>query len=56
MKKKIPIGSDHAGFEMKQFVINYLKEQGYEIQDCGTHSDESTDYPEFGHKVAAEVE
>ena len=56
MKNKIPIGSDHAGFEMKQVVINYLKEKGYEIQDFGTYSDESTDYPEYGHKVAAEVE
>jgi ribose 5-phosphate isomerase B len=44
---KISIGSDHAGFEYKQRIIEHLKEQGHEVLDVGTHSAESTDYPLF---------
>ena len=42
---KIAIGSDHAGFSYKQRIIEYLKEKGHEVLDCGTHSADSTDYP-----------
>jgi len=42
---KIAIGSDHAGFNYKQRIIEYLKEKGHEVIDFGTHSAESTDYP-----------
>ena len=42
---KIAIGSDHAGFSYKQRIIEYLKENGHEVLDCGTHSADSTDYP-----------
>ena len=46
-KVKIAVGSDHAGFELKQHLIGVLQEQGHEIIDCGTDSAESVDYPEF---------
>lgn len=49
---KIAIGSDHAGFEMKEFVIGVLKAEGHEITDVGTHSEASVDYPDFGIEVA----
>lgn len=42
---KIAIGSDHAGYEYKQRIIDHLKEKGHEVKDFGTHSAESTDYP-----------
>jgi ribose 5-phosphate isomerase B len=42
---KIAIGSDHAGFNYKQKIIEHLKEKGHEVIDFGTHSADSTDYP-----------
>lgn len=42
---KIAIGSDHAGFNYKQRIIAHLKEEGHDVVDFGTHSDQSTDYP-----------
>lgn len=56
MKKVIPIGADHAGFELKQKVVKHLQEKGFEVKDFGTHSTESIDYPDFGHPVADMVE
>ncbi len=55
-KEIIPIGADHAGFELKQHLIAHLKELGYEVQDVGTHSPASTDYPAYAHPVASRVE
>lgn len=52
---KIIIGSDHAGFELKEFIINLFKEKKAEVIDSGTYSTDSTDYPDFAHKVAHEV-
>lgn len=52
----IGLASDHAGFELKGKVINYLKNKGFEVIDFGTNSSESCDYPEFGHKLAQAVE
>lgn len=52
---KICIGADHAGFELKKEIYNYLKEKGFEVIDKGTFSDESVDYPDFGHAVACAV-
>jgi len=52
---KIIIGSDHAGFELKEKIRSYLKEQKYEIDDLGTNSSESVDYPIYGKKVAEKV-
>ncbi len=51
----IPIGCDHAGFDLKEKVVDYLKEKGHEVNDCGTYGSESVDYPDFGHKVASHV-
>ena len=49
------IGTDHAGFEVKPFVIEYLQKNGIEVEDLGTYSNESVDYPDFAHKVAEAV-
>ena len=52
---KIAIGSDHAGFFLKKEIIELLKSDGYELDDLGTMSDESVDYPDFAYKVASGV-
>ncbi len=49
------IGTDHAGFEVKPFVIEYLQKKGIEVEDLGTYSAESVDYPDYAHKVAQAV-
>ena len=51
----IAIGSDHAGFLMKEMLKEHLKEGGYEVKDFGTFSEDSCDYPEFAHAVAHAV-
>jgi ribose 5-phosphate isomerase B len=56
MMPKIAIGSDHAGFEYKQNLKKFLERNGYEVKDFGTHSTESTDYPDFAHPVAEAIE
>ncbi|MBM4187204.1 MAG: ribose 5-phosphate isomerase B [Gemmatimonadetes bacterium] len=55
MSEIIPIGSDHAGFELKQRLVKELAALGFEPQDVGTHSAESTDYPDYAHLVADQV-
>ncbi len=52
----IAIGSDHAGFELKQELLNYLTSNGFTLQDMGPNSADSVDYPDFAHKVAESVE
>jgi ribose 5-phosphate isomerase B len=52
---KISIGSDHAGFDLKEEVIKYLKEKGHNVSDKGTYNCERADYPDFGHAVANSV-
>jgi ribose 5-phosphate isomerase B len=49
---KIAIGSDHAGFGLKEEIAGLLKHLGMEIVDCGTHTADSVDYPDFGEKVS----
>ena len=56
MEHTIPIASDHGGFEMKQFLVERLKEAGYEVMDYGTHSPESVDYPDLIHPLASAIE
>jgi ribose 5-phosphate isomerase B len=56
MPERIPIGADHAGFQMKERLVAELRALGYEPLDIGTHSDTSVDYPEFAHDVASRVE
>ena len=52
---RIAVGSDHAAFQLKQIVINYLQEQGYDVQDVGTYSEERANYPEYGYLAAKAV-
>ena len=54
--KKIGIACDHAGFQMKEFLVGYLSTKGYEVVDFGTYSEESIDYPDFGHALASAIE
>ncbi|UZR94232.1 ribose 5-phosphate isomerase B [Chondrinema litorale] len=53
---KIAIGADHAGYDLKEIVKPILQEKGYEFEDFGTNSTESTDYPDYAHPVANAVE
>jgi ribose 5-phosphate isomerase B len=52
---KIAIGSDHAGFELKEQLRETLRAAGYEVADLGTASTESTDYPDYAAAVARAV-
>jgi ribose 5-phosphate isomerase B len=56
MMPTIAIGCDHAGFEYKELLKQWLERNGYTCKDFGTHSAESTDYPDFAHAVASAVE
>jgi ribose 5-phosphate isomerase B len=56
MPEQIPVGADHAGFALKERLVQELRRLGYEPLDLGTHSTESTDYPDFAHPVAEQVE
>lgn len=51
----IAIGSDHGGFELKNHIIKYLSEKGMEINDMGTYSEDSCDYPDIAEKVCKSV-
>jgi deoxyribose-phosphate aldolase len=50
--KRIAIGSDHGGFELKEAVKAHLQKKGHAVEDCGTHGKEAVDYPVFAHAVA----
>ena len=52
---KVSIGSDHAGFPLKEKVKEYLQSQNIEILDKGCFTEERCDYPDFGHLVAGDV-
>ena len=53
--KKIALGTDHAGFKMKEIIKSYLKSMGYEILDFGTDSEYAVDYPDFIRPAAESV-
>ncbi|HNC63480.1 MAG TPA: RpiB/LacA/LacB family sugar-phosphate isomerase, partial [Chitinophagales bacterium] len=53
---KIVIGSDHAGFDYKTEIIEFLKEKNVNIIDVGTNSDTSCDYPDYAHALAEKIE
>lgn len=53
---KIAIGFDHGGFEYKNALIDYLKKNEIEFEDCGTYSSEACDYPIFAERVAKAVQ
>jgi len=52
---KIAIGSDHAGFEVKNIIKSFLAELGHEVKDFGCESSESCDYPDYAYPLACEV-
>jgi ribose 5-phosphate isomerase B len=52
---KIAIGSDHGGYELKKELVEFLKKEKYAVEDMGTHSKESCDYPMIGFEVAKAV-
>lgn len=52
---KISIGNDHAGPDYKKAIVEMLESEGYEVQNYGTNSIDSVDYPDFGHPVANDV-
>ncbi len=53
--EKIYVGSDHAGFALKEALAAALREWGYAVEDLGTHSTDSTDYPDYAAAVAQRV-
>ena len=53
---KISIGNDHAGTDYKNTIVDYLKNEGHEVINHGTNSNDSVDYPDFVHPVASDVE
>jgi ribose 5-phosphate isomerase B len=52
---KIAMGSDHAGYELKEAIKNDLTKKGYTVKDFGTYSPESVDYPDYGIKASEAV-
>lgn len=55
MDMKIMIGCDHGGFELKQVLIKYLQDKGYEVEDAGSYTPERVDYPDYAEKVGKAV-
>lgn len=51
LKKKIAIGADHGGFELKGIIASHLRSLGFDVIDVGTDSDESCDYPIFASRL-----
>ena len=56
LSKPIAIGSDHAGFEQKMKVVQWLNKNGYQLIDMGVYENKSVDYPDYAHPVANAVE
>ncbi len=54
--KIIAIASDHAGYNLKTKIIKYLKGKNFIVNDLGTDSEKSVDYPDYGHQLAREIE
>lgn len=52
---KIALGADHAGYPMKEHLALFLRDLGHDVEDLGTHSEESVDYPDFAADVARSV-
>jgi ribose 5-phosphate isomerase B len=55
MSERIPIASDHAGFELKEKLARALKARGFDVDDLGTHGTDSTDYADYAHPLAQQV-
>ncbi|MBN9350949.1 MAG: ribose 5-phosphate isomerase B [Chitinophagaceae bacterium] len=56
LKLPVAIGSDHAGFQFKEFLKSFLESENIPFKDLGTHSPDSVDYPDFAHPVSDAVE
>ncbi|MCP5027440.1 MAG: ribose 5-phosphate isomerase B [Actinomycetia bacterium] len=54
-RPSIAVGSDHAGFDLKQQLADHLREAGYPVIDLGTHNTDRVDYPDFGAAVGRAV-
>jgi ribose 5-phosphate isomerase B len=52
---RIGFASDHRGFKLKNQLMDYFEEEGLEIEDCGTFTEESTDYPDYAFKLGSIV-
>ncbi len=52
---KLALGSDHGGFHLKEHLKTYLQAKGIEVLDCGTHSEDSCDYPDISKAVCDEI-
>ena len=50
--RRIAVGADHGGFELKEAIKSHVQQRGYRVEDCGTHSTEPVDYPVFAQAVA----
>ena len=53
--RRIVLGADHGGYSLKESLKPFLQKQGYLVDDCGTHSSDSVDYPDFAYAVAKKV-
>lgn len=53
--KKVVIGGDHAGYELKESIVQQLESMGFEVDDMGTNGPDSVDYPDHAHPVATKV-
>ena len=53
--RRVAIGADHGGFELKARLVDFLRRKGIEVADLGTHSPKPCDYPQIGYKVGAAV-
>jgi ribose 5-phosphate isomerase B len=53
--RRIALGADHGGYSLKESLKPILQKQGYQVDDCGTHSSDSVDYPDFAYAVAKKV-
>lgn len=53
--RRIAIAADHGGYALKENLKPYLQKQGYQVDDCGTHSTEPVDYPDFAYAVAKKI-
>lgn len=51
----VALGADHGGYALKEKLVAFVRELGYQVEDCGTWSSESVDYPDFAHAVARRV-
>lgn len=56
IETKLAIGSDHAGFELKEKIKSWLSQEGVDLTDFGTHAEDSVDYSDFAHALSLEIE